>query len=158
MIKSAGQAVLVTSSTRRGLKHRYMAATGDDAQGKTIFNRYRAEAFKSGQNVTDALKGTLWLIPYAQNTDQVDQLRDMTKRLSMLSPDGKSMSDASSALVAAMNGDNGELANSFNIPAEALAEQVCNKPSIHPIWMDLYKSLMSFCKNKAIPNRLLTPC
>lgn len=67
------------------------------------------------------MKGTLSLIPYAQNTDQVDQLRDMTKRLSMLSPDGKSMSDASSALVAAMNGDNGELANSFNIPAEALS-------------------------------------
>ncbi|WP_340019518.1 hypothetical protein [Paenibacillus sp. FSL H3-0457] len=121
MIKSAGQAVLVPAAQEEDLKHRYMAATGDDAQGETIFNRYRAEAFKSGQNVTDALKGTLSLIPYAQNTDQVDQLRDMTKRLSMLSPDGKSMSDASSALVAAMNGDNGELANSFNIPAEALS-------------------------------------
>lgn len=121
MMKSAGQAVLVPAAQEEDLKHRYMAATGDDAQGETIFNRYRGEAFKSGQNVTDALKGTLSLIPYAQNTDQVDQLRDMTKRLSMLSPDGKSMSDASSALVAAMNGDNGELANSFNIPAEALS-------------------------------------
>lgn len=121
VIKSAGQAVLVPAAQEEDLKHRYMAATGDDAQGETIFNRYRAEAFKSGQNVTDALKGTLSLIPYAQNTDQVDQLRDMTKRLSMLSPDGKSMSDASSALVAAMNGDNGELAKSFNIPAEALS-------------------------------------
>ncbi|WP_145146396.1 hypothetical protein [Paenibacillus xylanexedens] len=121
MMKSAGQAVLVPAAQEEDLKHRYMAATGDDAQGETIFNRYRGEAFKSGQNVTDALKGALSLIPYAQNTDQVDQLRDMTKRLSMLSPDGKSMSDASSALVAAMNGDNGELANSFNIPAEALS-------------------------------------
>ncbi|MGE6667594.1 hypothetical protein [Paenibacillus xylanexedens] len=120
MIKSAGQAVLVPAAQEEDLKHRYMAATGDDAQGETIFNRYRAEAFKSGQNVTDALKGALSLIPYAQNTDQVDQLRDMAKRLSMLNPDGKNMSDASSALVAAMNGDNGELANSFNIPAEAL--------------------------------------
>ncbi|SLK03112.1 MULTISPECIES: hypothetical protein [unclassified Paenibacillus] len=121
MMKSAGQAVLVPAAQEEDLKHRYMSTTGDDAQGETIFNRYRAEAFKSGQNVTDALKGALSLIPYAQNTDQVDQLRDMTKRLSMLSPDGKSMSDASSALVAAMNGDNGELANSFNIPAEALS-------------------------------------
>ncbi|OMF66304.1 hypothetical protein MKY66_06355 [Paenibacillus sp. FSL R5-0766] len=121
VIKSAGQAVLVPAAQEEDLKQRYMAATGDDAQGETIFNRYRAEAFKSGQNVTDALKGTLSLIPYAQNTDQVDQLRDMAKRLSMLSPDGKSMSDASSALVAAMNGDNGELAKSFNIPAEALS-------------------------------------
>ncbi|SHN74579.1 hypothetical protein SAMN04487896_3503 [Paenibacillus sp. ov031] len=121
MMKSAGQAVLVPAAQEEDLKHRYMATTGDDAQGETIFNRYRAEAFKSGQNVTDALKGALSLIPYAQNTDQVDQLRDMTKRLSMLSPDGKSMSDASSALVAAMNGDNVELANSFNIPAEALS-------------------------------------
>ncbi|WP_413405092.1 hypothetical protein [Paenibacillus amylolyticus] len=121
VIKSAGQAVLVPAAQEEDLKQRYMAATGDDAQGETIFNRYRAEAFKSGQNVTDALKGTLSLIPYAQNTDQVDQLRDMAKRLSMLSPDGKNMSDASSALVAAMNGDNGELAKSFNIPAEALS-------------------------------------
>lgn len=120
MIKSAGQAVLVPAAQEEDLKHRYMAATGDDAQGETIFNRYRAEAFKSGQNVTDALKGALSLIPYAQNTDQVDQLRDMTKRLSMLSPDGKSISDASGALVAAMNGDNGELASSFNIPEETL--------------------------------------
>ncbi|WP_336759300.1 hypothetical protein [Paenibacillus sp. USHLN196] len=121
VIKSAGQAVLVPAAQEEDLKQRYIAATGDDAQGETIFNRYRAEAFKSGQNVTDALKGTLSLIPYAQNTDQVDQLRDMAKRLSMLSPDGKNMSDASSALVAAMNGDNGQLAKSFNIPAEALS-------------------------------------
>ncbi len=121
VIKSAGQAVLVPAAQEEDLKQRYIAATGEDAQGETIFNRYRAEAFKSGQNVTDALKGTLSLIPYAQNTDQVDQLRDMAKRLSMLSPDGKNMSDASSALVAAMNGDNGQLAKSFNIPAEALS-------------------------------------
>ncbi|RPK24164.1 hypothetical protein [Paenibacillus xylanexedens] len=120
MMKSAGQAVLVPAAQEEDLKHRYMAATGDDAQGETIFNGYRAEAFKSGQNVTDALQGALSLIPYAQNTDQVDQLRDMTKRLSMLSPDGKSISDASGALVAAMNGDNGELASSFNIPEEIL--------------------------------------
>lgn len=120
MMKSAGQAVLVPAAQEEDLKHRYMAATGDDAQGETIFNRYRAEAFKSGQNVTDALKGALSLIPYAQNKDQVDQLRDMTKRLSMLSPDGKSISAASGALVAAMNGDNGELASSFNIPEEIL--------------------------------------
>ncbi|MHA7580101.1 hypothetical protein ACX12E_06860 [Paenibacillus vandeheii] len=120
MIKAAGQAVLVPAAQEEDLKHRYVAATGDSAQGETIFNRYRAEAFKSGQNVTDALKGALSLIPYAQNTDQVDQLRDMTKRLSMLSPDGKSISDASGALVAAMNGDNGELASSFNIPEEIL--------------------------------------
>ncbi|MDT9721379.1 hypothetical protein QVE09_20980 [Paenibacillus sp. ClWae2A] len=120
VIKSAGQAVLVPAAQEEDLKHRYMAVTGDDAQGETIFNRYRAEAFKSGQNVTDALKGTLSLIPYAQNTDQVDQLRDMAKRLSMLNPDGKSISDASGALVAAMNGDNGELASSFNIPEEIL--------------------------------------
>ncbi|MET3937957.1 hypothetical protein ABIC22_000769 [Paenibacillus sp. PvP094] len=120
MIKSAGQTVLVPAAQEEDLKQRYMAATGDDAQGETIFNRYRAEAFRSGQNVTDALKGALSFIPYAQNTDQVDQLRDMTKRLSMLSPDGKSVSDASSALVAAMNGNNGELAKSFNLPAEVL--------------------------------------
>ncbi|WP_338591868.1 hypothetical protein V6669_06325 [Paenibacillus sp. Y5S-9] len=120
MMKSAGQAVLVPAAQEEDLKHRYMAATGDDAQGETIFNRYRAEAFKSGKNVSDALKGALSFIPYAQNTDQVDQLRDMTKRLSMLSPDGKSISDASGALVAAMNGDNGELASSFNIPEEIL--------------------------------------
>nr|WP_154982702.1 hypothetical protein [Paenibacillus xylanexedens] len=120
MMKSAGQAVLAPAAQEEDLKHRYMAATGDDAQGETIFNRYRAEAFKSGQNVTDALQGALSFIPYAQNTDQVDKLRDMAKRMSMLSPDGKNMSDATGALVAAMNGDNGDLAQSFNIPEEVL--------------------------------------
>lgn len=120
MIKSAGQAVLAPAAQEEDLKHRYMAATGNDAQGETIFNRYRAEAFKSGQNVTDALQGALSLIPYAQNTDQMDKLRDMAKRMSMLSPDGKNMSDATGALVAAMNGDNGDLAKSFNIPEEVL--------------------------------------
>ncbi|WP_145333231.1 hypothetical protein [Paenibacillus xylanexedens] len=120
IMKSAGQAVLAPAAQEEDLKHRYMAATGDDAQGETIFNRYRAEAFKSGQNVTDALQGALSLIPYAQNTDQIDKLRDMAKRMSMLSPDGKNMSDATGALVAAMNGDNGDLAQSFNIPEEVL--------------------------------------
>ncbi|CAI6081986.1 hypothetical protein PAECIP112173_03392 [Paenibacillus sp. JJ-100] len=120
IIKSAGKAVLAPAAQEEDLKHRYMAATGDDAQGETIFNRYRAEAFKGGHSVTDALQGALSLIPYAQNTGQMDKLRDMAKRLSMLSPDGKNMSDATGALVAAMNGDNGDLAQSFNIPEELL--------------------------------------
>lgn len=34
MIKSAGQVVLVPAAQEEDLKHRYMATTGDDAQGR----------------------------------------------------------------------------------------------------------------------------
>lgn len=34
VIKSAGQAVLVPAAQEEDLKHRYMAVTGDDAQGR----------------------------------------------------------------------------------------------------------------------------
>lgn len=120
MLKSVGQAVLVPAAQEEDLKHRYMAATGDHAQGETLFLQYREEAFKKGQNVQDALKGALAFLPQAQNVQQVEELKDMAQRLSMLSPDGKSLTDASNAIAAAMKGNNASLSTSFNIPKELL--------------------------------------
>ena len=57
----------------------------------------------------------------AQNTGQVEQLNDLTQRLSILSPDSKSLSDASGAIQIAMNGDNGDLTSQFGISESALS-------------------------------------
>lgn len=120
MVKSVGQAVLVPAAQEADLKHRYMAATGDNAQGETLYHQYREEAFKKGQNVQDTLKGALAFLPQAQNVEQVEKLKDMAQRLKMLSPDSTNMTDASNAIAAAMKGDNTALSTSFNIPKELL--------------------------------------
>ncbi|MCF7756157.1 hypothetical protein KQ941_17090 [Paenibacillus xylanexedens] len=120
MVKSAGSVVLKAAAEQEDFKYRYMVAAEDPVLGESIYNKYRDQASKSGQDVNDSLKSSLGFLPLAQNTGQVDQLNQLTQRLSMLSPDGQSLSDASGAIVSAMNGDNGDLASQFNIPESAL--------------------------------------
>ncbi|MEK3774073.1 hypothetical protein MHB85_06280 [Paenibacillus sp. FSL K6-4396] len=120
MVKSAGSVVLKAAAEQEDFKYRYMVAAEDPVLGESIYNKYRDQASKSGQDVNDSLKSSLGFLPLAQNTGQVDQLNQLTERLSMLSPDGQSLSDASGAIVSAMNGDNGDLASQFNIPESAL--------------------------------------
>lgn len=120
MVKSAGSVVLKAAAEQEDFKYRYMVAAEDPGLGESIYNKYRDQASKSGQDVNDSLKSSLGFLPLAQNTGQVDQLNQLTQRLSMLSPDGQSLSDASGAIVSAMNGDNGDLASQFNIPESAL--------------------------------------
>ncbi|MGO4730831.1 hypothetical protein [Paenibacillus sp. 2KB_22] len=120
MVKSAGSVVLKAAAEQEDFKYRYMVAAEDPVLGEGIYNKYREQAAKSGQDVNDSLKSSLGFLPLAQNTGQVDQLNQLTQRLSMLSPDGQSLSDASGALLSAMNGDNGDLASQFNIPKSAL--------------------------------------
>ncbi|MFC9706975.1 hypothetical protein ACFTRD_02310 [Paenibacillus sp. NPDC056933] len=120
MIKSAGSVVLKAAAEEEDFKYRYMVAAEDPVLGEGIYNKFRDQASKSGQNTNDSLKSSLGFLPLAQNTGQVDQLNELTQRLSMLSPDGKSLSDASKAIVSAMNGKNSDLASQFNIPESAL--------------------------------------
>ncbi|MDQ0658125.1 hypothetical protein [Paenibacillus sp. W2I17] len=120
MVKSAGSVVLKAAAEQEDFKYRYMVAAEDPGLGESIYNKYRDQASKSGQDVNDSLKSSLGFVPLAQNTGQVDQLNEMTQRLSMLSPDNKSLTDASKAIVSAMNGKNTDLASQFNIPESAL--------------------------------------
>ncbi|MGG4402999.1 hypothetical protein ABEW61_22980 [Paenibacillus amylolyticus] len=120
MVKSAGSVVLKAAAEQEDFKYRYMVAAEDPVLGESIYNKYRDQASKSGQDVNDSLKSSLGFLPLAQNTGQVDQLNQLTQRLSMLSPDGQSLSDASGAIVSAMNGKNTDLASQFNIPESAL--------------------------------------
>ncbi|WP_340400849.1 hypothetical protein [Paenibacillus sp. FSL H8-0079] len=120
MIKSAGSVVVKAAAEEEDFKYRYMVAAEDPVLGEGLYNKFRDQASRSGQDVNNSLKSSLGFVPLAQNTGQVDQLNEMTQRLSMLSPDNKSLSDASGAIVSAMNGDNGDLASQFNIPESAL--------------------------------------
>lgn len=120
MVKSAGSVVLKAAAEQEDFKYRYMVAAEDPGLGESIYNKYRDQASKSGQDVNNSLKSSLGFLPLAQNTGQVDQLNEMTQRLSMLSPDNKSLTDASKAIVSAMNGKNTDLASQFNIPESAL--------------------------------------
>ncbi|MDP9700615.1 tripartite tricarboxylate transporter TctB family protein [Paenibacillus polysaccharolyticus] len=121
MIKSAGSIVLKAAAEEEDFKYRYMVAAQDPEIGEGIYHKFRDQASKKGQNVNDSLKASLGYLPMAQNTGQVEQLNDLTQRLSMLSPDGKSLSDASGAIQSAMNGDNGDLASQFGISESTLS-------------------------------------
>ncbi|MEO2214866.1 hypothetical protein ABGV40_28770 [Paenibacillus amylolyticus] len=120
MIKSAGSVVVKAAAEEEDFKYRYMVAAEDPVLGEGLYNKFRDQASRSGQDVNNSLKSSLGFVPLAQNTGQVDQLNEMTQRLSMLSPDNKSLTDASKAIVSAMNGKNTDLASQFNIPESAL--------------------------------------
>ncbi|MBY0219459.1 hypothetical protein [Paenibacillus illinoisensis] len=120
MLKSAGSVVLKAAAEEEDFKYRYMVVAEDPVLGEGIYNKFRDQASKSGLDINDSLKSSLGFLPLAQNTGQVDQLNELTQRLSMLSPDGKSLSDASKAIVSAMHGKNTDLSNQFNIPESAL--------------------------------------
>ncbi|MDT0121337.1 hypothetical protein Q9R46_01675 [Paenibacillus sp. RRE4] len=121
MIKSAGSIVLKAAAEEEDFKYRYMVAAQDPVVGEGVYRKFRDQASKKGQDVNDSLKASLGYLPMAQNTGQVEQLNDLTARLSMLSPDGKSLSDASGAIQSAMNGDNGDLTSQFGISESALS-------------------------------------
>ncbi|MGQ8870884.1 hypothetical protein [Paenibacillus sp. TSA_86.1] len=121
MIKSAGSIVLKAAAEEEDFKYRYMVAAQDPVVGEGVYHKFRDQASKKGQDVNDSLKASLGYLPMAQNTGQVEQLNDLTARLSMLSPDGKSLSDASGAIQSAMNGDDGDLTSQFGISESALS-------------------------------------
>ncbi|MEN1989946.1 hypothetical protein [Paenibacillus hubeiensis] len=120
MVKSVGSVVLKAAAEEEDWKYRYMIAAEDPDLGKGAYHKVRDQAFKGGQNVNDSLQSSLRFLPLVQNMGQIEQLNELSKRLSVLSPDGKSLTDASSALVSAMNGDNSNLASDFNVSEGAL--------------------------------------
>ncbi|MGF6356450.1 hypothetical protein ABIE27_004368 [Paenibacillus sp. 4624] len=121
MIKSAGTIVLKAAAEEEDFKYRYMVAAQDPVVGEGIYHKFRDQASKKGQDVNDSLKASLGYLPMAQNAGQVEQLNDLAERLSMLSPDGKSLSDASGAILSAMNGENKDLSSQFGISESALS-------------------------------------
>ncbi|MCK6077900.1 hypothetical protein [Paenibacillus silvae] len=122
MIKSAGSIVLKAAAEEEDFKYRYMVAAQDPVIGEGVYHKFRDQASKNGVDVNDSLQSSMDFLPLAQNVGQVEQLNELTRRLSMLSPDGKSLSDASGAIRSAMNGKSSDLASQFNISESALSE------------------------------------
>ncbi|MFD1885898.1 hypothetical protein [Paenibacillus wenxiniae] len=107
--------VLRSVSQGQFLKDLIIVNAGGNAKGNKIFEDFRKEALRTGQDVQDYLKGGLSLFSITNEQKNLDELAKYANTLSILSPDGKSMSDASNSIIAAYNGDTSSLASNFGI-------------------------------------------
>ncbi|WP_172798778.1 hypothetical protein [Paenibacillus sp. FJAT-26967] len=98
------------------LKDLFVARTGNEALGSSMFNKYNQDALKSGMDPQDYLKGTLSLMPSVQNTKQLDKANSLAARLSILDSSGNKPEVAFEAIRKAMSGDITKLTDKFSLP------------------------------------------
>lgn len=100
------------------LKDMFIARTG----GTAAFDKIKQDALNSGQDVQQALKGSLSFLPMTSNKDQLGQLNNFAQRLNVIGAGGKNFDGAVKALEKAMQGDTSSLAQEFDI-SEAVIKQ-----------------------------------
>lgn len=93
----------------------FIARTGDAEVGTAMFDKFKAEALAAGQDVNEALKGTLSFFSTTQNTDQLSQLNGLAARMAAFDSAGNGIEGAAFALKEAMSGDIVSLAERFNM-------------------------------------------
>lgn len=99
----------------------FKARSGDDQVGAAMFDKFKQKALGSGQDFNKSMEGVLTLYPQTQNTDQLDKLMDFSATLSAMSPKGKGINEASSAIAEAFKGDTKELAAQMQVKKEDLS-------------------------------------
>ncbi|GAB6927048.1 hypothetical protein JCM10914A_10310 [Paenibacillus sp. JCM 10914] len=88
---------------------------GNPNVGAAMFQTFREEALRAGADVSQSLENALSLMKVTQNSDQISQLNSFADRMSVLTS-GKSSTDATSAIMSAMEGDTSALVKEFHIP------------------------------------------
>lgn len=96
------------------------ARLGSDQAGTAFFQHYKNMALKTGFDVKDALTGALSFMSMTKNTNQIDELLNISKRLAMFDTSGQGLSGAIFSTKEAMSGDMVSLAERFNINKAAI--------------------------------------
>jgi len=114
-LKSIAEMTLMPAMQQQSLKDLIIVNSGGNNKGNKIFDSFKAEALRTGQDVQEYLKGGISLFSITDEQDKLEKLIDYANRLSILSPDHKSMSESVDSLIKAYSGDSSGLASNFGI-------------------------------------------
>ncbi|MCW2277730.1 hypothetical protein [Heliophilum fasciatum] len=92
-----------------------VARTGDQTVGSAMFDKFKADALKTGMDVKEALTGTLSFFSMTQDTRQLEKLNNLAQRLAAFDTTGQGLSGATFSIKEAMSGDLISLAERFNM-------------------------------------------
>ncbi|WP_248930137.1 hypothetical protein [Paenibacillus hamazuiensis] len=115
-IQKLGEATIGGAMEYQKLKDMFIAKTGDAEVGSAMFEKFKADALKTGTEVKEALEGSLSLLSVTKNTDQLTKLNDFAQRLHAFDSSGSGYEEAVSAVKEAFSGDTSSLAEKFSIP------------------------------------------
>ncbi len=113
--KELGGKALSGGMELQKLQDTFKARTGDDQVGTAMFQKFKADAVKSGVDVNEFLKGTLSFFPQTKNTNQLEKINNLALRLNAFDNEGKGLGDNISVLKEAMSGNTASLAGRYNM-------------------------------------------
>lgn len=76
----------------------FVARTGDAEIGTAMFEKFKADALKTGQDVNKSLQSTLSFFSATQNTDQLSKLNNFAQRMNAFDSAGNGIEGAAFAL------------------------------------------------------------
>lgn len=114
--------MIVPAAKEQALEDLMKVRVGNPEVGTAMFDKFKQDALRTGMDVSETMNNALSFMSMTKNSDQVSELNNFAARLSKLTPGDKSSSDATAAIMGAMRGDTGALAEEFNIPEGHLDE------------------------------------
>ncbi|GEM_PF-636718 len=114
-IKSLGEATIGGAMEQQKMVDMFVARTGDAEIGTAMFEKFKADALRTGQDVNKSLQSTLSFFSATQNTDQLSKLNNFAQRMNAFDSAGNGIEGAAFALKEAMSGDIVSLAERFNM-------------------------------------------
>ncbi|WP_438491017.1 hypothetical protein [Paenibacillus sp. IHBB 3054] len=114
-IKALGEATIGGAMEQQKMVDMFVARTGDAEIGTAMFEKFKADALKAGQDVNKSLQSTLSFFSTTQNTDQLEKLNNFALRMNAFDSAGNGIEGAAFALKEAMSGDIVSLAERFNM-------------------------------------------
>ncbi|MEK5277686.1 MULTISPECIES: hypothetical protein [Paenibacillus] len=114
-IKALGEATIGGAMEQQKMMDMFVARTGDAEIGTAMFEKFKADALKTGQDVNKSLQSTLSFFSATQNTDQLSKLNNFAQRMNAFDSAGNGIEGAAFALKEAMSGDIVSLAERFNM-------------------------------------------
>ncbi|MFD0712849.1 hypothetical protein [Paenibacillus sp. GCM10027626] len=113
--KKLMNATVAPAMDQMQLEDTFKARTGDSKVGSAMFAKFKQDALAAGQDVNQTLKNTLSFMPMTKNTNQLGELNRLAQQMAVFDTSGNGLEKAANALQAAMSGDVGSLASSFNM-------------------------------------------
>lgn len=113
--KKLGEVTLGGAMEQQKMVDMFIARTGDAEIGTAMFEKFKADALKTGQDVNKSLQSTLSFFSTTQNTDHLEKLNNFAQRMNAFDSAGNGIEGAAFALKEAMSGDIVSLAERFNM-------------------------------------------
>jgi hypothetical protein len=120
-IKQLGSSTIGAGMEQQAQIDTFAARTGNEAQGRDIFNTISKDSLKYGQDVQSSLLGAQSFLSNTMDPSKLKELNTLAMRLSKLNPT-EGMEGAAFSLKELMSGDYTSIAERFNISRNMLKD------------------------------------